>query len=154
MGHDLDSDVGVRKNWAKFVLQYVEDGIRDYRNSHPTYIRGCVLFLQVLRSHPLHVNVICIFRINFLCCWSSNSLSNSLIFASHTTNFLYDQILHDIYTSWSAQSTRCCMDRWPNQTAFSSRNSHLWQWWSCPSMVKFSYSINIDWFYHYFMFQK
>ncbi|RVW21732.1 hypothetical protein CK203_108209 [Vitis vinifera] len=49
--HDLwdtvwDSEVGVRKNWAKFVLQYVEDGIRDYRTSHPTYIRGCVLFLQ------------------------------------------------------------------------------------------------------------
>ncbi|RVX01305.1 hypothetical protein CK203_031228 [Vitis vinifera] len=50
--HDLwdtvwDSEVGVRKNWAKFVLQYVEDGIRDYRTSHPTYIRGCVLFLQL-----------------------------------------------------------------------------------------------------------
>ncbi|RVW94878.1 hypothetical protein CK203_034613 [Vitis vinifera] len=49
--HDLwdtvwDSEVGVRKNWAKFVLQYVEDGIKDYRTSHPTYIRGCVLFLQ------------------------------------------------------------------------------------------------------------
>ncbi|KAL6333938.1 hypothetical protein AAG906_039352 [Vitis piasezkii] len=49
--HDLwdtiwDSDVGVCKNWAKFVLQYVEDGIRDYRNSHLTYIRDCVLFLQ------------------------------------------------------------------------------------------------------------
>ncbi|KAL6326893.1 hypothetical protein AAG906_012169 [Vitis piasezkii] len=50
--HDLwdtiwDSEVGVRKNWAKFVLQYVEDGIRDYRTSHPIYIRGCVLFLQL-----------------------------------------------------------------------------------------------------------
>ncbi|XP_019080463.1 uncharacterized protein LOC109123875 [Vitis vinifera] len=49
--HDLwdmvwDSEVGVRKNWAEFVLQYVEDGIRDYRTSHLTYIRGCVLFLQ------------------------------------------------------------------------------------------------------------
>ncbi|RVW87870.1 hypothetical protein CK203_039719 [Vitis vinifera] len=49
--HDLwdtiwDNDVGVRKDWAKFVLQYVEDGIRDYRNSHLTYIRDCVLFLQ------------------------------------------------------------------------------------------------------------
>ncbi|KAL6348459.1 hypothetical protein AAG906_007391 [Vitis piasezkii] len=43
--HDLldmiwDSDVVVHKNWVKFVLQYVEDGIRDCCNSHPTYIRG------------------------------------------------------------------------------------------------------------------
>ncbi|RVW99508.1 uncharacterized protein LOC100852586 isoform X1 [Vitis vinifera] len=50
--HDLwdtiwDSDVGVRINWAKFLLQYLEDGIRDYRNTHPTYIRGCLLFLQL-----------------------------------------------------------------------------------------------------------
>ena len=63
--HDLwdtiwDSDVGARKNWAKFVLQYLEDGIRDYRNSHPTYIRGCVLFLQVLCSHSLHITDICL----------------------------------------------------------------------------------------------
>ena len=48
--HDLwdtiwDSDMAIRKNWAMFVLQYVEDGIKDYHNSHPTYIRGCVLFL-------------------------------------------------------------------------------------------------------------
>ncbi|KAL6350158.1 hypothetical protein AAG906_004097 [Vitis piasezkii] len=34
------------QNWARFVLQYVEDGIRDYYTSHPTYIRGCVF--------PLH----------------------------------------------------------------------------------------------------
>ena len=49
--HDLwdttwDKDVGVRKNWSKFVLQYVEDGIMDYCNSYPTYIRGCVLFFR------------------------------------------------------------------------------------------------------------
>ena len=67
--HDLwdmiwDSDVAVHKNWTKFVLQSVENGIRDYRNSHPTYIRGCMLFLQVVHYHPLHMNVICIFHIN------------------------------------------------------------------------------------------
>ena len=71
--HDLwdtvwDSEVGVRKNWAKFVLQYVEDGIRDYRTSHPTYIRGCVLFLQVFVSQPLHINVICVCQNNFFFC--------------------------------------------------------------------------------------
>ena len=71
--HDLwdtvwDSEVGVRKNWAKFVLQYVEDGIRDYRTSHPTYIRGCVLFLQVFVSQPLHINVICVYQNNFFFC--------------------------------------------------------------------------------------
>ena len=50
--HDLwdtiwDTDVVVGKNWAKFVLQFVEDGIRDYHKSHITYIQGCMLFLQV-----------------------------------------------------------------------------------------------------------
>ncbi|KAL6327364.1 hypothetical protein AAG906_018966 [Vitis piasezkii] len=42
--HDLwdtiwDGDVGVQRNWAKFVLQYLEDGIKDYRKNHPTYIQ-------------------------------------------------------------------------------------------------------------------
>ena len=67
--HDLwdtirDSDVVVHKNWAKFVLQFIEDGIKDYCNSHPTYIRGCMLFIQVVRYHSLHTNVICVFDIN------------------------------------------------------------------------------------------
>ena len=67
--HDLwdtirDSDVVVHKNWAKFVLQFIEDGIKDYCNSHLTYIRGCMLFLQVVRYHSLHTNVICVFDIN------------------------------------------------------------------------------------------
>ncbi|RVW20031.1 hypothetical protein CK203_113604 [Vitis vinifera] len=48
---------GVRKNWAKFVLQYVEDGIRDYRTSHPTYIRGCVLFLQLFYISKFYMTV-------------------------------------------------------------------------------------------------
>ena len=33
-----DGDVGVQRNWAKFVFQYLEDGIRDYCKNHPTYI--------------------------------------------------------------------------------------------------------------------
>ncbi|RVW23670.1 hypothetical protein CK203_093968 [Vitis vinifera] len=42
--HDLwdtiwDGDVGVQRNWAKFVLQYLEDGIREYRQNQPIYIR-------------------------------------------------------------------------------------------------------------------
>ncbi|RVW85972.1 hypothetical protein CK203_041473 [Vitis vinifera] len=31
---------------AKFVLQYLEDGIREYRQKQPTYIRDCLMFLQ------------------------------------------------------------------------------------------------------------
>ncbi|KAJ9698952.1 hypothetical protein PVL29_007834 [Vitis rotundifolia] len=54
--HDLwdtiwDSDMVVDKNWRKFVLQFVEDGIRDYHNNHPTYIRSCMLFLQAPLTH-------------------------------------------------------------------------------------------------------
>ena len=55
--HDLwdtiwDGDVGVQRNWAKFVLQYLEDGIREYRQNQPIYIRGCLMFLLIqLRLH-------------------------------------------------------------------------------------------------------
>ena len=50
--HDLwdtiwDSDLGVQRNWAKFLLQHLEDDIREYRQKQPTYIRGCLMFLQV-----------------------------------------------------------------------------------------------------------
>ena len=50
--HDLwdtiwDGDVGVQRNWAKFLLQHLEDGIRKYRQKQPTYIRGCLMFFQV-----------------------------------------------------------------------------------------------------------
>ena len=50
--HDLwdtiwDGDVGVQRNLAKFVLQYLEDGIREYRQKQPTYIRDYLMFLQV-----------------------------------------------------------------------------------------------------------
>ena len=48
--HDLwdtiwDGDVGVQRNWAKFVLQYLEDGIREHHQNQPTYIRDCLMFL-------------------------------------------------------------------------------------------------------------
>ena len=50
--HDLwdtiwDSDLGVQRNWAKFLVQHLEDDIREYRQKQPTYIRGCLMFLQV-----------------------------------------------------------------------------------------------------------
>ncbi|RVW75021.1 Ubiquitin-like-specific protease 1A [Vitis vinifera] len=50
--HDLwdtiwDGDVGVQRNWAKFLLKHLEDGIKEYRQKQPTYIRGCLMFLQL-----------------------------------------------------------------------------------------------------------
>ncbi|KAL6326182.1 hypothetical protein AAG906_001057 [Vitis piasezkii] len=53
--HDLwdtiwDGDVGVQRNWAKFLLQHLEDGIREYRQKQPTYIRGCLMFLRYMTS--------------------------------------------------------------------------------------------------------
>ena len=57
--HDLwdtiwDGDVGVQRNWAKFLLKHLEDGIKEYRQKQPTYIRGYLMFLQVqFRLQPL-----------------------------------------------------------------------------------------------------
>ena len=50
--HDLwdtiwDGDVGVQKNWSQFVLHYIKDEIKEYQKNQPTYIRGCLIFLQV-----------------------------------------------------------------------------------------------------------
>ncbi|RVX10695.1 hypothetical protein CK203_018284 [Vitis vinifera] len=66
--HDLwdtiwDGDVGVQKNWSKFVLHYIEDGIREYQKNQPTYIRGCLIFLQMLLNvfQLLHFPVISLF---------------------------------------------------------------------------------------------
>ncbi|RVW69321.1 hypothetical protein CK203_062747 [Vitis vinifera] len=47
--HDLwdtiwDGDIGVQKNWSKFVLHYIEDGIKEYQKNQS--IRGCLIFLQ------------------------------------------------------------------------------------------------------------
>ncbi|RVW67033.1 hypothetical protein CK203_064403 [Vitis vinifera] len=38
---------------VKFVLQFLEDGIKDYRNSHPTYIKGYMLFLQLVNQEQM-----------------------------------------------------------------------------------------------------
>ncbi|KAJ9672877.1 hypothetical protein PVL29_026222 [Vitis rotundifolia] len=50
--HDLwdtiwDGDASVQKNWSQIFLNYIEDGIREYRKNQPTYIRGCLIFLQL-----------------------------------------------------------------------------------------------------------
>ncbi|RVW64641.1 hypothetical protein CK203_065953 [Vitis vinifera] len=42
-----DGDVGVQRNWAKFLLKHLEDGIKEYRQKQPTYIQGCLMFLQL-----------------------------------------------------------------------------------------------------------
>ncbi|KAJ9682095.1 hypothetical protein PVL29_018132 [Vitis rotundifolia] len=42
-----DGDVGVQKIWLQFVFYYIEDEIREYQNNQPTYIRGCLIFLQL-----------------------------------------------------------------------------------------------------------
>ena len=39
------SDFTVKRNWAKYMLQYLDDGIHEFRRSKSTYLRGCVIFL-------------------------------------------------------------------------------------------------------------
>lgn len=50
--HDLwdliwDGEVNLQQNWSKFVLQYLENGIRKFQGGDGTYMCGCLLFLQV-----------------------------------------------------------------------------------------------------------
>ena len=50
--HDLwdliwDGEVNVQINWSKFVLQYLENGIRKFQSGNDRYMCGCLLFLQV-----------------------------------------------------------------------------------------------------------
>ena len=50
--HDLwdlrwDSEVNVQRNWIKFVLQYLENGIMKFQSGNDIYMCGCLLFLQV-----------------------------------------------------------------------------------------------------------
>ena len=50
--HDLkdyiwDMDVLVPRNWGKFMFDYLEDGILEFKRSKGRYVRGCLLFLQV-----------------------------------------------------------------------------------------------------------
>ena len=39
------SDCTVKRNWAKFVLQYLDDDIHEFQRSKSTYLRGCIIFL-------------------------------------------------------------------------------------------------------------
>ena len=43
----MASDCTVKRNWAKFVLQYLEDGIHEFQRSESTYLRGCIIFLHL-----------------------------------------------------------------------------------------------------------
>ena len=48
--HDLwdliwDGEVNVKRNWSKFVLQYLENGIRKFQSGNDRYMCGCLLFL-------------------------------------------------------------------------------------------------------------
>ena len=50
--HDLwdlirDGEVNVQRNWSKFVLQCLENGIRKFHSGNDIYMCGCFLFLQV-----------------------------------------------------------------------------------------------------------
>ena len=50
--HDLgdliwDGEVNVQRNWSKFVLQYLENGIKKFQSGNDVCMCGCLLFLQV-----------------------------------------------------------------------------------------------------------
>ncbi|RVW68409.1 hypothetical protein CK203_062829 [Vitis vinifera] len=100
--HDLwdtvwDSEVGVRKNWAKFVLQYVEDGIRDYRTSHPTYIRGCVLFLQLFYISKFYMTAFQVeVRSPLSAAWTDEQVKRRLAAEIHTYgNYGHVQVIQE-----------------------------------------------------------
>ena len=42
-----DIDVSVPRNWGKLMLDYLEDGIQEFKTINERYVRGCMLFLQV-----------------------------------------------------------------------------------------------------------
>ena len=42
------SNFTVKRNWAKFVLEYLENGIHEFQRSKSTYLWGCIIFLQLL----------------------------------------------------------------------------------------------------------
>ena len=43
----LDSDVTVQKNWGKFILSYLSEGIRRFKTRKGTYMQRCLLFIHV-----------------------------------------------------------------------------------------------------------
>ena len=67
--HDLwdfiwDIDVLVLRNWGKLMLDYLEDGIQEFKATNGRYVWGCLLFLQV----QLEVDLLYHLSIK-LCCW-------------------------------------------------------------------------------------
>ncbi|KAJ9685015.1 hypothetical protein PVL29_017158 [Vitis rotundifolia] len=111
--HDLwdtlwDSDVGVRKNWAKFVFQYLEDGIRDYRNSCPTYIRGCVLFLQLFYMTKFYMTSLQVeVRSPLGAAWTDDQIKRRLAAEIHTYgNYGHvQQVIHTDAPPYEATSS-------------------------------------------------
>ncbi|RVW63467.1 hypothetical protein CK203_058600 [Vitis vinifera] len=74
-----DSDLGVQRNWAKFLLQHLEDDIREYRQKQPTYIRGCLMFLQVQsRVHSILQLVIVEVTRPLAAAWSDDVIKRRL----------------------------------------------------------------------------
>ena len=53
------SDFTMKRNLAKFVLQYLEDGILEFQRRKSTYLRGCIIFssaiLPLLHYHSINV---------------------------------------------------------------------------------------------------
>ena len=41
------SDCTMKRNWAKFVFQYLENDIHEFKRSKSTYLWGCIIFLQL-----------------------------------------------------------------------------------------------------------
>lgn len=43
----MDGDVMMERNWGKFLLQNLDDGLLPFQRGHSTYLHGCLLFLRV-----------------------------------------------------------------------------------------------------------
>ncbi|WJZ84248.1 hypothetical protein VitviT2T_003861 [Vitis vinifera] len=82
--HDLwdtiwDGDVGVQKNWSKFVLHYIEDGIREYQKNQPTYICGCLIFLQLFYMTKFYLPSVTVdVTMPLLAAWSDDLIKRRL----------------------------------------------------------------------------
>ncbi|WJZ84496.1 hypothetical protein VitviT2T_004098 [Vitis vinifera] len=74
-----DDDVGVQENWSKFVLHYIEDGIREYQKNQPTYIRGCFIFLQLFYMTKFYLPSVTIdVTMALLAAWSDDLIKRRL----------------------------------------------------------------------------
>ncbi|RVW61846.1 hypothetical protein CK203_064368 [Vitis vinifera] len=82
--HDLwdtiwDGDVGVQKNWLQFVFHYIENGIREYRKNQPTYIRSCLIFLQLFYMTKFYMpSVMVDVTMLLLTAWSDDLIKRQL----------------------------------------------------------------------------